>query len=80
MAIKFDLEKTFDKMDGPLLGKCSMPSIYPLEILVNGTPTFFFEPSRGVRQGDLLSHIYSFLAWNFYPFLFIIKFKILIGL
>lgn len=70
MAIKIDLEKAFNKINWQfikdMLNSIQIPtkliniimsciSSPELAILINGNPTQFFKPNRGVRQGDLLS-------------------------
>lgn len=70
MILKIDLEKAFDKLEwsfikdtllffgfpdhlSKLIMSCvTTSSIY---VLVNGTKTNFFKPSRGIRQGDPMS-------------------------
>lgn len=70
MIIKIDLEKAFDRLEWsfirdslfyfnfpPNLSKVIMSCITTssIAILINGTKTDFFEPSRGIRQGDPIS-------------------------
>lgn len=76
MAIKVDLTKTFDRVEGNLiasiltnLGFCKLFVDWILQcittpsfsFLVNGSPYGHLTPSRGIRQEDLFS-----------PFLFVI--------
>ena len=76
MAIKIDLEKAYDRLKWTFirdtLSKVKLPSNLvevimscitssSLSIFWNGEPTDYFKPSRGIRQGDLLS-----------PYLFVI--------
>ena len=72
MLLKLDLSKAYDRVDWEFLDKvlyafgfdqkvCKIISqlvtTSSLEILVNGAPTEFFKPSRGLQQGDPLSPI-----------------------
>ena len=72
MLLKHDLSKAYDQVDWAFLDKvlrsfgfdqkvCKIISqlvtTSSLAILVNGAPTDFFKPSRGLRQGDPLSPI-----------------------
>lgn len=80
MAIKLDLRKAFDKLEWPfirdMLHSINLPpklikiilsciSSSQLAILINGQPTNFFEPTRGVRQGDPLSSYLFILGMKF---------------
>lgn len=81
MAIKIDLEKAFDKIEWGFIRQMlflinihehlislilSCISSSKLAILLNGKPTEYFKPSRGIRQGGPLS-----------PYLFILRIKFL---
>lgn len=70
--LKLDLSKAYDHVDWKLLEKfltafgfskkvCDLVSQLvsspTLTILINGSPTAFFKPSRGLRKGDPLSPI-----------------------
>ena len=72
MFLKLDLSKAYDRVDWSLLGKIllafgfdskvckiisQLVSTSCLAVLVNGVPSNFFKPSRGLRQGDPLSPI-----------------------
>ena len=70
MAIKLDLEKAYDRLEWNFIHKVLHAFHFPpkltriiiscisstdISILVNGGMLDSFEPSRGIRQGDLLS-------------------------
>lgn len=70
MAVKLDLEKAYDRLEWNFIHKVLTAFHFPLKlirmimscisttnisILVNGGMLEPFEPSRGIRQGDLLS-------------------------
>jgi hypothetical protein len=71
MAVKLDMEKAFDQMEWDfllsILGKLGFHPTYiswiricisttSFSIMINGSPFGMFSPSRGLRQGDPLSH------------------------
>lgn len=81
MILKIDLEKAFDRLEWsfvyralrffkfyPNITKLIMNCISSsrIAILVNGTRTSYFSPSRGIRQGDPIS-----------PYLFILCMEML---
>lgn len=70
MLLKLDLEKTFDHLEWSFVRKIllyfnihnsltnlimSCITTTTTSILINGTRTSYFSPSRGIRQGDPLS-------------------------
>lgn len=70
--LKLDLSKAYDQVDWAFLSRvlwafgfnskvCTLISQHistsSLAILINGSPSAFFKPSRGFRKGDLLSPI-----------------------
>lgn len=70
MLIKIDLEKVFDKLEWSFIYRTLLYFKYPSKmsklimscitttstaVLVNGTRTNFFYPSREIRQGDPIS-------------------------
>lgn len=80
--MKIDLEKTFDKLECSFIRNTFHYFNFPLNIinlvmscictssfaiLVNGTRTNFFSPSRGIRQGILWRRTYLFSVWKFRP-------------
>lgn len=70
MMIKIDLEEAFDRLEWSFIRLSLQHLRFPLalinlimscvttssiSILINGTPIPFFQPSRGIRQGNPLS-------------------------
>lgn len=80
MIIKIDMAKAFDRLewsfvkfvlhffkfpDSLITLILSCISTVTPSILINGTPTEYFSPSKGIRQGDLLSP-YIFILYMDY--------------
>ena len=81
MLIKLDMKNTFDRVKLPFLFRVLLSFGFSSEFsklikacterpwivpLVNGRPTKFFQASRGLRQGCLLSHfLYILIAETF---------------
>lgn len=77
MLLKIDLEKTFDRLEWSFIQQSlhilnfptnlinlimSCVSSSSISILINEKPTNYFLPSRGIRQGDLLSPYISIIC------------------
>ncbi|XP_075080592.1 uncharacterized protein LOC142166075 [Nicotiana tabacum] len=77
MILKVDLEKTFDRLEWYFIRESlfffpffhqnnhfnmSCLTTSSVSILVNGTQTRYFHPSRGIRQGDLISPYFCIIC------------------
>ena len=77
MALKIDMEKTYDRLEWGFLEKVlhcfGFPSSWiqwvmqcvstmSFSILINGSPFGFFRPQRGVRQGPLSPFLFVLAA------------------
>lgn len=81
IIIKLDLEKAFDCLEWSFIYRTLVYFKFPpkitnlimncittsnIAILINGTSTNYFKPTRGIRQGDLFS-----------PFIFVLCIEML---
>ncbi|RVW72642.1 hypothetical protein CK203_050637 [Vitis vinifera] len=79
LLLKMDIEKAFDHVNWDFLMDVMSKmgfghrwinwmkwccSAATFSILINGRPSGFFRSSKGLRQGDSLSPIFSFLPWK----------------
>lgn len=70
MLLKLDLEKVFDKLEWPFIHYSLSSHNFPptfinlimscittsnISVLISRNPTEYFQPTRGIRQGDPLS-------------------------